>query len=508
MYVENKPYIFISYAHLDSDIVLPLIEALSEKGFNIWYDSGIEAGSEWPEYIAEKLLGSEVVMVFLSENALNSPNCRQEIRYAISKNKNLLRIHLSHLQLSPGMEMQLAPLQALFRHSYSNDTDFLNALCNAKILKDCLTEKEAEKTEPQTEKTKSSVYDNIPAASHEISTADTPGNSAAIMTKNASPDVQEENNDETQEENVHKEIIQESLISDTKTDSSSDELLIVSAIKEYKARSNEASRLLRITPKDRIKEKILTNAVNVVAQNKITKDDVVAFLDTTIRGNGKEGIVFTKDTFIQYYFRELLIFDYCDILSVAPEDETESQNRVIIKFRDNSEINTLFAGNTKECIALLNIIAEFFADKAKQAAPENTSETCSAIEAVNYANITLNGKYEKYRFGRELTDTQKKNIEGRFSSELNAEDIIAFYDKTISNSGKNGIFITKDKYCYTSSKKLEVIELNKVVDVKKEDSLVLYIKTSDNEKFTKLYSSHRDLEFLFFKYIAECNNSK
>ena len=55
MYNGNEPYIFISYAHKNSDVVLPIIEALADNGFRVWYDAGIEAGTEWPEYVAEKL---------------------------------------------------------------------------------------------------------------------------------------------------------------------------------------------------------------------------------------------------------------------------------------------------------------------------------------------------------------------------------------------------------------------------------------------------------------------
>ena len=54
-YEGREPYIFISYAHKDMAKVLPIIEGLAEKGFRIWYDAGIEAGTEWPEYIAEHL---------------------------------------------------------------------------------------------------------------------------------------------------------------------------------------------------------------------------------------------------------------------------------------------------------------------------------------------------------------------------------------------------------------------------------------------------------------------
>ena len=89
-YNGNEPFIFISYSHKDSPQVMPVVEGLQNRGFRVWYDSGIEAGTEWPEYIAERMMGSGAVVVFLSANALNSQNCRREIHFAIELNKDLL----------------------------------------------------------------------------------------------------------------------------------------------------------------------------------------------------------------------------------------------------------------------------------------------------------------------------------------------------------------------------------------------------------------------------------
>ena len=44
-YSGDEPYLFISYAHKDSERVLPVILSLQEKGFRVWYDEGIEVGS-------------------------------------------------------------------------------------------------------------------------------------------------------------------------------------------------------------------------------------------------------------------------------------------------------------------------------------------------------------------------------------------------------------------------------------------------------------------------------
>ena len=45
IYEGNEKYIFISYAHRDSDVVLNIAKAITEAGYRIWYDDGIAAGS-------------------------------------------------------------------------------------------------------------------------------------------------------------------------------------------------------------------------------------------------------------------------------------------------------------------------------------------------------------------------------------------------------------------------------------------------------------------------------
>ena len=141
-YEGKEPYIFISYAHKDSDVVLPIIETMADYGFRVWYDAGIEAGTEWPEYIAERLDGAAVVIAFLSEHALKSINCRQEINESISLEKDLLVVHLHEVELTKGMRMRLSLTQAMFMYRHESQDSFIKALFNAKILIPCLEKKE------------------------------------------------------------------------------------------------------------------------------------------------------------------------------------------------------------------------------------------------------------------------------------------------------------------------------------------------------------------------------
>ncbi len=81
-YEGNESYIFVSYAHLDSDKVLPIIRELYERKYRVWYDEGIAPGTEWPENIERHLLGADTVLVFVSAHSLASKNCKNEVRAA------------------------------------------------------------------------------------------------------------------------------------------------------------------------------------------------------------------------------------------------------------------------------------------------------------------------------------------------------------------------------------------------------------------------------------------
>lgn len=136
-YEGKEPYIFISYAHKDSDRILPIISALQERGFRVWYDAGIEAGTEWPEYIAEHLENCGVFLAFLSQAALESPNCRQEINFAVEERKEQLIVYLEDVRLTAGMRMRLGALQAMYRERHSSQDSFLDELCRSRVLSVC-----------------------------------------------------------------------------------------------------------------------------------------------------------------------------------------------------------------------------------------------------------------------------------------------------------------------------------------------------------------------------------
>ena len=148
-YEGNEPYIFISYSHRDSDRVLPILRHLADHGFRLWYDEGIDPGSEWPESIATHLANSKACIAFISANSLASQNCRREINFALSRNHiSFLSVMLEDAQMTPGVELQLSTYQSLLKYKYQSDEIFFARLEALDLLQPCRVAPPASESTP------------------------------------------------------------------------------------------------------------------------------------------------------------------------------------------------------------------------------------------------------------------------------------------------------------------------------------------------------------------------
>ena len=115
-YNGEDPYLFISYSHQDAHLVYPEICLLNDAGYNIWYDEGVAASNEWPEEIANAVLGCSVFLCFITPRATDSVNCRNEINLALNEKKPFLAIHLEDTELPPGLRLRMGDLQAILKN--------------------------------------------------------------------------------------------------------------------------------------------------------------------------------------------------------------------------------------------------------------------------------------------------------------------------------------------------------------------------------------------------------
>jgi hypothetical protein len=106
--------IFVSYARSDFDRIRPSLEFLREKGIRLWYDQeGIMPSEDCFERIAQAILGSSALLVFLGESAASSRYVRKEISYALSKEKPILPVYLEEFAMPAALELQIGTHQGL-----------------------------------------------------------------------------------------------------------------------------------------------------------------------------------------------------------------------------------------------------------------------------------------------------------------------------------------------------------------------------------------------------------
>ena len=131
-YEGDEPHIFVSYSHKDMLAVFDIIKQLQNAGYRVWYDEGIDPASEWDENIAEHICKCSYFIAFISENYINSQNCRDEISYARDLEKERLLVYLEQTRLPAGMAMRLMRLQAIHKYKYKTTAEFCDKLFSAK----------------------------------------------------------------------------------------------------------------------------------------------------------------------------------------------------------------------------------------------------------------------------------------------------------------------------------------------------------------------------------------
>ena len=147
IYNGDDPYIFISYSHKDTEIVWPILLQMQKDGYRFWYDDGIEAGSSWDDIISQHVQEGGYFIAFLSDAYLQSDNCQQELKFAISKKKTVLTVYMHELLLPAGLEMRLSTSQAV-SYSSEDELDFFEKLGEAVGIEQFRASAETEEARP------------------------------------------------------------------------------------------------------------------------------------------------------------------------------------------------------------------------------------------------------------------------------------------------------------------------------------------------------------------------
>lgn len=137
-------YVFISYAHKDSPWVMPILRGMHDAGIRLWFDGGLEAGTEWQNGIADHLEHCTVFLCFVSENSIISENCKNEIAFASDNRKrtieHCLYIYENELlepKIDSGTRMYMIRHQKMYKDRHLTSNEFFRELLASSIFDKC-----------------------------------------------------------------------------------------------------------------------------------------------------------------------------------------------------------------------------------------------------------------------------------------------------------------------------------------------------------------------------------
>lgn len=107
-YTGKEPYIFVSYSHRDTAQVYPILDALYDRKYRIWYDESCETGNDFRDELRNRIEKCEAVLLFVSQSSMTSPFCGMEIIVARENNKRLYPIYLDNVDVPPAFQILLA----------------------------------------------------------------------------------------------------------------------------------------------------------------------------------------------------------------------------------------------------------------------------------------------------------------------------------------------------------------------------------------------------------------
>ncbi len=121
-YTGSEPYLFVSYSHRDTAKVYPILDALHDRKYRIWYDESCENGNDFRDELRHRIEDCSAVVLFVSESSMTSPFCGMEIIVARENGKRLYPIYLDDAAaVPPAFEILLSNTH----HSTADNMDKL-----------------------------------------------------------------------------------------------------------------------------------------------------------------------------------------------------------------------------------------------------------------------------------------------------------------------------------------------------------------------------------------------
>lgn len=128
-YDGPEPYIFISYSHRDTAQVYEILKVIDREKYRYWYDDTMEIGEDFREELRTRIENCSAVLLFLSNEALQSKYCGMEIITAFKYDKRIFPVYLSDdVEIPAPLKMILENLQHVKGVSSQSSEKYINKL--------------------------------------------------------------------------------------------------------------------------------------------------------------------------------------------------------------------------------------------------------------------------------------------------------------------------------------------------------------------------------------------
>lgn len=148
-YRGSEPFVFVSYAHADKQLVEPIIAGLHARGLRIWFDDGLDVGDIWEEVLAERVKQCAAMLCLVSPRFTDSNNCLDEIHNAKEQKKELLILHLVDEELPEIFRFRYSRFHALRLSAYPNQGELLDKFVATRKLRSCIEQTQEANAVPE-----------------------------------------------------------------------------------------------------------------------------------------------------------------------------------------------------------------------------------------------------------------------------------------------------------------------------------------------------------------------
>lgn len=114
-YQGREPYIAACFADADRKRVMPLLAELYARRFRVVFDEKPGCSGAEADEIATRIANAALTLLFISDNATQTPLWRYEVNYAIDQKQRLVAVYLTDTALERGMELQLSNVPGFSR---------------------------------------------------------------------------------------------------------------------------------------------------------------------------------------------------------------------------------------------------------------------------------------------------------------------------------------------------------------------------------------------------------